>query len=355
MIQVKPNIAAMTAYTAVWKNLDRRKYLRLDLNENTQPLPEHVNAALKRLIEEQSLQMYPSYEHFLPKLGQYTNTELDHLVITNGSDQAIHIILTAFLGQGDTLLIAEPEFPIFSLSAQINGANIRKVPYNEDMSFPFAQFCDAIGDDTKLIVIINPNNPTGTLVSIEQIEIILAENPDIPVIVDEAYFEFTGITSQPLLAKFPNLIIIRTFSKAFAMAGLRLGYILASAEITSQLYKIRAPFDVNCCALAAAEAQIDHPAEWQAYVREVMAVSKPMLESFFDQHDVSYYLGAANFMLVRSKQRDEVVRHLREHGILVRPMLATAIQDTFRLGIGTALETQRFIDVFQRFQHQKVI
>jgi histidinol-phosphate aminotransferase len=347
MIQVKANIAAMTAYTAAWKDLDRRKYLRLDLNENTQPLPEHVNDALRRLIEERSLQMYPSYERFLPKLSQYANIGRDNLVITNGSDQAIHIILTAFLGRGDTLLIAEPEFPIFSQSAHIIGANIRKVPYQQDMSFPFEQFCDAIGDDTQLIVIINPNNPTGTLVSIEQIEIILSENLDIPVIVDEAYFEFTGVTSQCLLDKFPNLIIIRTFSKAFAMAGLRLGYILASVEITSQLYKIRPPFDVNCCALVAAEAQMDHPAEWQTYVREVMTVSKPMLENFFDQQGVSYYRGAANFMLVRSKQRDEIVQYLQEHGILVRPMMATLIKDTFRLGIGTALETQRFIEVFR--------
>jgi histidinol-phosphate aminotransferase len=293
--------------------------------------------------------MYPSYDHFLPKLSQYAKIGVDNLVITNGSDQAIHVILTAFLGQGDTLLIAQPEFPIFSQSAQIIGAYIQRVPYNQDMSFPFEQFFDAIKDDTKLIVIINPNNPTGTLVSIEQIEKVLAKNLNIPVVVDEAYFEFTGVTSQSLLEKFPNLIIIRTFSKAFAMAGLRLGYILASAEITSQLYKIRAPFDVNCCALAAAEAQLDHPAEWQLYVREVMTVSKPMLEDFFQQNKVPYYPGAANFMLVRPKLRDKVVQYLKEQGVLVRPMIAPAIKDTIRVGIGTAIETQRFVEVFSAF------
>ncbi|CAG1021147.1 partial Histidinol-phosphate aminotransferase, partial [Methylococcales bacterium] len=214
MIHVQSNIAAMTAYTASWGNLDRKKYLRLDLNENTQPLPGHVNAALKRLVDEQSLQMYPNYAHFLPKLSQYANVGVENLVITNGSDQAIHIILTAFLGKGDTMLIVQPEFPIFTQSAQIIGARIMGMPFNQDMSFPFEKFYDAITEDIRLIVIINPNNPTGTLVSLEQIEKILSKNPDIPVIVDEAYFEFTGVTSRSLLDNFSNLIIIRTFSKA---------------------------------------------------------------------------------------------------------------------------------------------
>lgn len=349
MIQVKKHIAAMSAYSPPWTGLDRTRYLRFDLNENTQPLPEHVRAALKKLADENTLQMYPNYADFMPKLGQFLQQDPDNLIITNGSDQAIDILLRAFLEQDDAMLIARPEFPIFAQFAQVMNVAIQGVPFNPDMSFPFESFSKAVTEQTKLIVIINPNNPTGSVVSIEQIKQILTDHPNIPVIVDEAYYEFTGLTCQDLLEEHENLIITRTFSKAFAMAGLRLGYIIASKKLISEFYKIRAPFDINSCAIKAAEAQIDHQDEWQAYVREVMNQSKPLLERFFNENSVFYYPGAANFMLVRPPKRDEAVAYLKEKGILVRPMVAPAINDTFRISIGTVEEIKRFIDVYRSY------
>jgi histidinol-phosphate aminotransferase len=343
---VKPHIAAMSAYSPPWSNLDRKQYLRLDLNENTQAPPECVNIALKNLIDDQHLQMYPDYSRFLPKLCQYVGVEAKQLIITNGSDQAIEIILRAYLAQGDAMLIAQPEFPIFSQVAKVIGADVQTVAYNSDMSFPFEQFLKAVQTNTKLIILINPNNPTGTALTLEQIETILAKNPSLPVVVDEAYFEFTGVTCKPLLEQYQNLIIIRTFSKAFAMAGLRLGYMFAHPDIISQFYKIRAPFDVNSCALAAAEAQLEHPTAWKKYVNEVMTESKPLLEKFLKEHKIDYHTGAANFMLVKPKNRDESVNYLKQQGILVRPMIAPGIEDTFRVSIGTIKDTERFISVF---------
>jgi histidinol-phosphate aminotransferase len=345
--QVKPHIAAMSAYSPPWTNLDRKQYLRLDLNENTQAPPECVNIALRNLVDDKHLQMYPDYSSFLPKLCEYVNVEPDKLIITNGSDQAIEIILRAYLAQGDAMLIAQPEFPIFSQVAKVIGAEVQGVPYNSDMSFPFEQFLKAVQSNTKLIILINPNNPTGTALTLNQIETVLAENSNLPVVVDEAYFEFTGVTSRNLLERYNNLIIIRTFSKAFAMAGLRLGYMFAHSDIISQFYKIRAPFDVNSCAIVAAEAQLENPSEWKKYVNEVMNESKPLLEKFFNEHKIDYYPGAANFMLVRPKNRDASVNYLKQQGILVRPMIAPGIEDTFRVTIGTVKDTERFISEMQ--------
>lgn len=345
--QVKPHIAAMSAYSPPWTNLDRKQYLRLDLNENTQAPPECVNIALRNLVDDKHLQMYPDYSSFLPKLCEYVNVEPENLIITNGSDQAIEIILRAYLAQGDAMLIAQPEFPIFSQVAKVIGAEVQGVPYNSDMSFPFEQFLKAVQSNTKLIILINPNNPTGTALTLDQIETVLAENSNLPVVVDEAYFEFTGVTSRNLLERYNNLIIIRTFSKAFAMAGLRLGYMFAHSDIISQFYKIRAPFDVNSCAIVAAEAQLENPSEWKKYVNEVMNESKPLLEKFFNEHKIDYYPGAANFMLVRPKNRDASVNYLKQQGILVRPMIAPGIEDTFRVTIGTVKDTERFISEMQ--------
>ena len=349
MIQVKSNIAKMVSYSPPWSNIDRTKYLRLDLNENTQNPPEHVIEALKKNIDEKRIQLYPAYGNFLKKLAQYTKTDVDRLIITNGSDQAIDIVLRAFLDTRNNMVIAQPGFPIFNQVAGVIGSELIGVPYDNELHFQFDDFINAINQHTALIVIINPDNPTGSAVSLETIKTILDMNPEVPVFVDEAYFEYTGVTAQIFLKSFSNLIITRTFSKAFAMAGLRLGYIIAHPDIIFQLYKIRGPFDINSCALVAAEAQIDYPDQWKNYVHEIMNNSKPFLEQFFMENNVIFYSGAAHFMLVRPKNRDQAVQYLKNHGILVRPMTAPLIKDTFRMNVGMLDQTKKFSEVYAQY------
>lgn len=349
MMKVKPNIAGMATYAPPWQGMDRGAYLRLDLNENTLPIPEHVKQALKRYIDENRIQMYPEYAPFIIKLADYVNVEKENILLTNGSDQAIEIILRAFLSTGDVMLMAQPGFPMFTQIASVIGACITGVSYGHDLTFPYNAFTEAIGKKIKLVIIVNPDNPTGVSVDEAYIKGILEMFPLHPVFVDEAYFEFTGKTALTFLDSHPNLIITRTFSKAFALAGLRLGYIIAHPDLISQFSKIRGPFDVNSCALIAAEAQIDHTDEWTWYVKEVMDVSKPYLEGFFKENSVRFYRGAANFMLVEPEERDKAVAYLKTQGILVRPMTASLIDKTFRMNIGTLVQTERFCEVYKAF------
>ena len=349
MIKVKSHIAAMGPYKPPWTGLDRSGYLRLDLNENTLDPPEHVKKALKSYIDSNRIQMYPEYEQFMSKLSEYAEADSDQLILTNGSDQGIELLLHAFLGDGDIMVIARPEFPIFTQVAGVLNAKVRGLSFDENMAFPFNAFWDAITSEVRLIVLINPNNPTGTALDPEQIEDILKKHPHIPVIVDEAYYEYTQATSRGLLKSCPNLVITRTFSKAFAMAGLRLGYIIANPEIISQLYKIRGPFDVNSCAVTAAQAQLDFPNAWKEYIKETMTRSKPFLENFFEEKKVKYYPGAAHFMLVEPENRDHAVGYLKDHGILVRPMYAPLIEKTFRMCVGNIEQTQKFATIYDQY------
>jgi histidinol-phosphate aminotransferase len=349
MPAVKPHIAALAAYMPPWSGLDRRHYLRLDLGECTQAPPQHVAQAVFQAVQE-GIQRYPDYNNFMPKLAEYSAVAASCVLPCNGSDQAISLIVRAFLSAGDSVLMAQPGFPIFMQAAALQNAKVISVPYQaHDLAFPLEAFVAAISAEVNLIVLINPNNPTGTPMSLAQIETVLQHAGDIPVIVDEAYYEFTHVTAVPLLARYPNLIITRTFSKAFAMAGLRLGYIIASPELIQEFAKIRPPFDVNSAALAAACAQLEHPSHWQAYIHEVMHVSKPMVENFFHEYEVFFYPGAAHFMLVKPKDRDAMVAHLKRQGILVFPMRAPAIKDTFRMSVGTAEETRSFIEAWRFF------
>lgn len=349
MIKVKSHIAAMGPYKPPWTGLDRSGYLRLDLNENTLDPPEHVKKALKNYIDSNRIQMYPEYEEFMSKLSEYAKADSEQLILTNGSDQGIELLLHAFLGDGDIMVIARPEFPIFTQVAGVLNAKVRGISFDENMDFPYKAFMDAITSDVKLIVLINPNNPTGTPLEPDQIEEILGKYPHIPVIVDEAYYEYTQSTSRGLMDTYPNLILTRTFSKAFAMAGLRLGYIIADPEIISQLYKIRGPFDVNSCAIAAAQSQLDFPGVWKQYIEEIMNRSKPFLENFFEEKKVKYYPGAAHFMLVQPDNRDHAVSYLKDHGILVRPMVAPLIEKTFRMCVGNIEQTKKFATVYDQY------
>ncbi len=339
----------MGPYKPPWTGLDRSGYLRMDLNENTLDPPEHVKEALKRYIDSNRIQMYPEYEEFMLKLSDYVHTRPDQLILTNGSDQGIELLLHAFLDDGDIMVIARPEFPIFTQVAGVLNAKVRGISFDKNMKFPFDAFMDAITSDVRLIVLINPNNPTGTPLEPEHIEKILKKFPHIPVLLDEAYYEYTQATSIGLLETYPNLVITRTFSKAFAMAGLRLGYIIANPEIISQLYKIRGPFDVNSCAIAAAQSQLDHPGIWKDYIKETMTRSKPFLENFFEEKKVTYFPGAAHFMLVQPANRDHAVSFLKDHGILVRPMFAPLIEKTFRMCVGSMEQTRRFATIYEKY------
>jgi histidinol-phosphate aminotransferase len=216
------------------------------------------------------------------------------------------------------------------------------------MGFPFEEVLAAVTPRTRMIVVINPNNPTGTSAAPDQVRTLLERFPDVAVLVDEAYYEFAGNTVAAWIDRYPNLIVTRTFSKAFALAGLRLGYALSNAAFIGELHKIRGPYDVNMLAVCAAEASLDHPEAWQAYVREVMTRAKPMVERFLTEHGVAFFRGEANFMLVRPADVDAAYEHLRRNGILVRPQRGV-VADMFRVSVGTVADMQRFMDVYARF------
>jgi histidinol-phosphate aminotransferase len=337
-------------YVPEWLDLDRFQYLRLDRNESTVPLPEKVVSTLARYLAERGVHSYPEAERLSGPLAVYCGVPPECILTTNGSDQAIDLSLRAFLNEGGRLLVARPEFSIFSHVAVRIGAQVDGISYQEDLSFPYVEFREAVANrKPDLIVIINPNNPTGTAVSDDFIREIASSNPDIPVIVDEAYYEFTGRTAVGLIGSHGNIVVLRTFSKAFAMAGLRLGYVVAAPPVIEQIAKLRNPFDVNELAVVAAEAQLADLEPMQRYVQEIVSESKPILTNFCQRMGIAAWPGEANFVLVRPPDSHEAVGFLREHGILVRSMSAPLLRGMLRVTMGTPVEMMRFTEVFEGY------
>jgi histidinol-phosphate aminotransferase len=221
-------------------------------------------------------------------------------------------------------------------------------PYREDMAFPVEAVRKALTPDVRVLVIVSPNNPTGSMIAEAELEALLRDFPQVAVLLDEAYAEFSGRSVIGWVSRFDNLAVFRTFSKAYAIPSLRLGFVAANPAFITELYKIRGPYDVNMMAVAAAEAQLEHPEHWRGYVREVMEVAKPKVEAFFRERGVTFYPGTANFLLVRPKDCADAVAFLKSRGILVRPQKGLAA-NCFRVSIGPPDVMDTFIAAYGEY------
>jgi histidinol-phosphate aminotransferase len=339
-----------SAYVPEWLGVDRWQFLRLDRNENTRPIPAHVAETLVQHLTTHGVHAYPETSRLVPPLANYCGVPQECVIPTNGADQGIDLTLRSFLGKASRMLVARPEFSIFSHIASIIGAQVSAVPYYRSLDFPYHEFREAAAEaQPELIVVINPNNPTGTAVRLEFIEELAATHPRVPVVVDEVYYEYTGKTAIPLVQSHENVVVLRTFSKAFSMAGLRLGYIVAAPPVAMQIAKLRNPFDINELAIVAGAAQLRDLTPMQAHVDEVVTRSKPAIVDFFEEKGIPVFPGSANFVLVKPKRSSEAVDFLFRRGILVRSMTAQLLNGMLRISLGSLQEMERFIEVFREF------
>ena len=346
-IEVRDAISRMSSYKPPLENRDPEAFLLMDFNESPLPPPPGVIQKISEFLNSH-VHIYPKYGDFLEKLGNYSSVPAENLLLTNGSDQAIDIIMRSLLENGEEAAMVHPGFQMYNQTAGTLGCKLNGPQFPGDFHFPHEELKESVNTKTRLIVLINPNNPTGSSISLEQIEDLLKSFPGIPVLVDEAYYEFTGETCVSLLSSYPNLIVIRTFSKALALPSLRLGYVIASPDFILELQKIRGPYDVNVVAVLAAREQLNNPEHWQKMVRHLMDESKPAIEKYFDEKQVKYFSSKANFMLVEPSDVQQACKFLMENKILVRPM-RSPIDHKFRMSLRTMPEMQRFMDVFTRY------
>ncbi len=341
------HIQAMQPYSPPLDGRSAFDGLLLDFNERTLQPSETILFALKQFMDNPKLQIYPEYFDLTEKIAAYAGANDDQIMITNGTDQAIDVIFRTFAGINDKAVIPEPSFAMFGQSARVNGHRIVNPLYKKDsLAFPIQDILEAIDDEVKLVVVCNPNSPTGTLVPIGYIERIAKRASNAIVYVDEAYFEFSGVTAIGLIQEYPNIIVSRTFSKAFGLASLRVGYVVARREYIAEMLKVRGPYDVNQVACCAAAAALSDTSAAISYAREVMDKAKPIVEKFFTESKIAFYPSAGNFILFKPDNPGQVAEILRKNGILIRPQNKPNIQGTLRLTIGTVLQMRTFIDVY---------
>jgi histidinol-phosphate aminotransferase len=324
-----------------------RDALRLDFNENTLAPSPRVMDRLKQITAE-GLTKYPEREPVERKVATHLGLEPSQVLLTNGVDEAIHLICCAFLDEGDEALIATPSFFMYDVNIRMMTRGLVKVQADETLQFPFDRVVAAITERTKLVIIASPNNPTGATVSRGQLLAIANAAPHAVLMVDEAYFHFHGETVLGDLATTPNLIVARTFSKAYGLANLRIGLLAGSPELLKYLRKVSSPYNVNGVALDCLSVAIEDDAYITWYAEQIR-VGRERMMGGLDELGVSYFPSAANFVLMKiGPKHAELVTAMRKHGVLVRDRSADPGCDGYvRITVGIGDQVTRGLEVLK--------
>jgi histidinol-phosphate aminotransferase len=297
--------------------LGNRDALRLDFNENTVACSPKVREMLGR-ISAGSLTRYPERAPVEALVAAHLGLAPSQVALTNGVDEAIHVLFETFLEEGDELLLPVPTYTMYGVYASATDARVIAVQADDDLQFPFERLLAAITPRTKIIAIANPNSPSGAAATRAQLLEIAAQAPRAVLLADEAYFHFHGETVIDQVGVIPNLIVARTFSKAYGLAGLRLGLLAGPAELMRWIKRVLSPYSVNSLALACLPPALEDTAYLDWYVGEVLA-ARADFEAALDRAGLRRWTSRANFVLVEiGAQHKEFTQLMSAAGVLVR-------------------------------------
>lgn len=346
ILAVKPYVPGKPI-DEVKRELGLKDVIKLASNENPYGPSAKVLKAIAK--EAKSINRYPDGGCFYLRkaLAKRLKVGEEQLIFGNGSDEIIVMAIKAFVEKGENVVVAKPSFLIYDIAARLAGATVKAVPLN-NFRYDLAGMKKKIDGKTKIIFIGNPDNPAGTYLTKKEILKFLAEIPKrVLVFFDEAYFEYVRGSDYPdtlkLLKKYKNVIVTRTFSKMYGLAGLRVGYGMAPAETIDVLNRIREPFNVNSIAQAAALACLEDPAYYKDIARKFYE-QKNYLYAQFKRLRLSFVESATNFILINvKKDSTKVVQQLLRKGVIVRDMNFWGLKGFIRVTVGTKQENQKLI------------
>jgi len=327
--------------------------LRLHQNENTGGCSPKVIEALARLRADE-IGFYPPYAQATDAVARYLGVPADRITLTNGLDEGIMALSVAYLrpSVADLVLeavVPEPAFEIFRFDTAVAGGNLVQVMPKPDFSFPLDDVLDAIRPRTRVVFLTNPNNPTGVAMPLEAIRAIAARVPSEAIVfVDEAYAEFAGVSFIPELETFPNVVVGRTFSKAFGLAGLRIGCLVGAPDTVDAIRRAVPVYSVNIAAVTAIQAALQDLDHLKNYLRQVDE-SKALLYAACEGMGLTYWKSSSNFVLVCAGDRtDALVKGAFARGVYIRDRSTEpGCAGCIRIGAGIVEHTRRCIAVME--------
>ena len=331
--------------------LEESKIVKLASNENPLGVSPKAQAAIRAVLDD--LSRYPDGNGFELKqaLVRRYGVAMESIVLGNGSNDVLDLAARAFLTPQDDAVYSQHAFAVYPLAVQAIGARGIEVPAR-DYGHDVQAMARAVTPKTRLVFIANPNNPTGTMVGAAELEAFIAGLPvHVLVVLDEAYNEYLPAEARtdtlPWLARYPNLVITRTFSKVYGLAGLRVGYSFASPAVADLMNRVREPFNVNSVALAAAAAALEDT----AFVEESYAINRAGMSQLiegFERLGLEYIPSYGNFVTVRVGNAADVFQKLLRAGVIVRPVGGYGLPNHLRVSIGLHGENERFLEALEQ-------
>ncbi len=352
-------IGRMRGFEGYSPPLEKRKgFLRLDFNENLLgPSPKVIEAI--RSLEKDEIATYPSYEEAYQVLAKFVELKPEELLLTSGIDDALRLVFEVLVMQGDCVLYMVPTFSMYRFYAQLKGARICEVELGKDFQIQSYDLVRKVtAEKPKLLIIADPNNPTGTSISNPRrlLEEINLKSPETLIVIDEAYGEFGPNSYAKLVGQISNLIVLKTFSKAFGLAGLRIGFLAGDPEIVSLLKLASPPYNVNSVAIAAMKAVIKDFRDVEKYVQEVREM-RCFIREYLNKIGFKAYHSEANFVLVNFGTVNKwVVNRLKESGILIRDRSIDPCLDGFsRITIGSKEAMEHFKETLNHILEEPIL
>ena len=334
----------------VFPEQNRYGKFRYDMNENPEGLPEEFVQSVLKEITPEFLSIYPEPDRFLNKYADFlgNGVSYDNLATTNGSDMAIRYLLETFGEKGKDVVTVTPSFEMYWVNCNILGLNHVAVPYNSDLTISIESILDAINENTRIVVLLNPNNPVGNVYTEDELQKVIKKTQEVGaiVIIDEAYHYFYDKTFLPYALKEDNVVIMRTFSKLMSLAACRLGVIISNPQIIHYIKNVRLTFEANAIALLFAERLIERPDIIKDLIRIEVEGKKYTLDTLAE-HDYWCRDCMGNFIFIKTKNDPIAVsRQLEERNILVHPYKNELLKDFIRVSVGSVKAMKTFLDAF---------
>ena len=344
---IKPEVRALRGYHLTAFDCP----IKLNQNESPFDVPDRVKDEILRAVRNKSWSRYPEpmQMDLVQALADHVGVDARGLIVCNGSNTLVQLVAGVVSAPGVRVVIPSPSFSLYGLYAGIFGGHVLEVPLTPNYGFDLPALCRAANEkNARLIILCSPNNPTGCAISNRDLDRLLSST-DALVMVDEAYGEFYDQTAADLLPNHANLIVLKTLSKAYGAAGIRIGYLIAHPDLRDEIIKGKIPFDINIFSHTAAMAILNHKALIAKRIAFICAERERVFQALAQRDGVTPYPSHANLILFEVARPDAVFAGLIERGVLIRnvtsyPMLGKAL----RVSIGTEEENNRFLDALDR-------
>ena len=323
---------------------DRKDFLRLDMNENPEGLPDSFVEQVCGKLDGNLLAAYPDKRRLMGLLAKREGMEDANVAVTNGSDEAIRSVFEVFTRAGSRALMVTPSFEMYRIYGEMLGVEFEWIPYDESFTLPFETLKASVTNETDLLVLFNPNSPIGEAYTPPELQKLLSlcQETNTLVVIDEAYYPFGVSSAAALIKQYDRLLVLRTFSKLYSLAGLRVGYVLGNAELIRCLTNSMGTYNVNAVGLLFAEELLRHP----EIEMELVKSEKEGREYLLDRLNgtgYEHYARNGNYVLIRSKSAPEMVAsRLRKRGVLIKTYGGGILKDWIRVTTGSKSVMERF-------------